>query len=64
MLEWFRARRKEKLENSGGRAEKLEAIEKTNAVADDVLKRMEAIKNDRRHHYENFDGQDRRMHLA
>ena len=64
MLEWLKRRREAKLEKSGGLAEKRIALEKTNVVAEEVLRKMEAIKSDRRWHKEPFEGQDRRTHLA
>lgn len=50
MLNWLRDRRKRKLNNSGGLVEKKAALEKTNAVADAVIAKMEELKNNRRWH--------------
>lgn len=64
MFQWLRRRREEKLEKSGGLEEKKRALEKTNAVADEVIRKMEAIKADRRYHSVRFDGQDRRLGMV
>lgn len=65
MFGWFKKKVIEKKPISGGGIEeKRHAIEIQNSVAEDVIKRMGAIKNNRRHHLGPFDGQDRRLHLA
>lgn len=64
MFNWLKKRREEKLENSRGFAEKKNAIAKTTEIANEVIRKMESLKHNRRTQNLPFQGQNRRFGTA